>query len=48
MPVVLASGSRSLDQTKAYQLLRSQAMLKRENIEAIAIGIVKAKDSLNF
>lgn len=40
--------SRSLDQTKAYQLLRSQAMLKRESIEAIAIGIVKAKDLLNF
>lgn len=40
--------SRSVNQTNAYKLLRSQAMLKRESIEAIANGIVKARDLLNF
>lgn len=40
--------SRRLDQVDAYKLLRSQAMLKRESIEAIASGIVKAKEVLNF
>lgn len=40
--------SRRLDQVDAYKLLRSQAMLKRESIEAVASGIVKAKEVLNF
>lgn len=40
--------SRGLDEADAYQLLRSQAMLKRESIEVLANGIVKARDMLNF
>lgn len=40
--------SRSIDHTNAYKLLRSQAMLKRESIESIANGIVKANELLNF
>lgn len=40
--------SRRIDQVDAYKLLRSQAMLKRESIEVVANGIVKAKDVLNF
>ena len=40
--------SRRIDQVDAYKLLRSQAMLKRESIEVVANGIVKAKDLLNF
>jgi AmiR/NasT family two-component response regulator len=40
--------SRNIDHTNAYKLLRSQAMLKRESIESIANGIVKANELLNF
>jgi AmiR/NasT family two-component response regulator len=40
--------SRGLDEAAAYQLLRSQAMLKRESIEVLASGIVKARATLNF
>ncbi|MFZ2393829.1 MAG: ANTAR domain-containing protein [Rhodoferax sp.] len=40
--------SRSVNQTDAYKLLRSQAMQKRESIESIANGIVKANELLNF
>jgi AmiR/NasT family two-component response regulator len=40
--------SRGLGEAEAYRLLRSQAMLKRESIEALASGIVKAKAALNF
>lgn len=40
--------SRGLDEEQAYQLLRSQAMLKRESIEVLATGIVKARLALNF
>jgi len=40
--------SRGLGEDAAYQLLRSQAMLKRESIEALANGIVKARAALNF
>lgn len=40
--------SRRIDQVDAYKLLRSQAMLKRESIEVVANGIVRAKDLLNF
>ena len=40
--------SRGLEEDAAYQLLRSQAMLKRESIEVLANGIVKAKAALNF
>jgi AmiR/NasT family two-component response regulator len=40
--------SRSVDQSDAYKLLRSQAMQKRESIESIANGIVKANELLNF
>lgn len=40
--------SRRIDQVDAYKLLRSRAMLKRESIEVVANGIVKAKDLLNF
>lgn len=40
--------SRSVDQSDAYKLLRSQAMQKRESIESIANSIVKANELLNF
>jgi AmiR/NasT family two-component response regulator len=40
--------NRGLEQPLAYKLLRSQAMLKRESIESIANGIVKANELLNF
>jgi AmiR/NasT family two-component response regulator len=40
--------NRGLDEAAAYQLLRSQAMLKRESIEVLASGIVKAREVLNF
>jgi AmiR/NasT family two-component response regulator len=39
---------RGLPESDAYQLLRSQAMLKRENIEVVARDIVKARDTLNL
>ena len=40
--------SRGLAEGEAYKLLRSQAMTKRESIEAFASGIVKAREALNF
>lgn len=40
--------SRGVAEAEAYQLLRSQAMLKRESIESLANGIVRARDALNF
>lgn len=40
--------SRSVDHANAYKILRSHAMLKRESIESIANGIVKANELLNF
>jgi AmiR/NasT family two-component response regulator len=40
--------SRGVGETEAYNILRSQAMLKRESIEATASGIVKARAALNF
>lgn len=40
--------SRGLAEDEAYQLLRSHAMLKRESIEVLANGIVKAKAVMNF
>lgn len=40
--------NRGLEQENAYKLLRSQAMLKRESIESVANGIVKANELLNF
>jgi AmiR/NasT family two-component response regulator len=40
--------SRRLPETEAYQLLRSQAMLKRESIENFAGSIVKAHAALSF
>jgi AmiR/NasT family two-component response regulator len=40
--------SRGLEQPSAYKLLRSQAMQKRESIESIATGIIKASELLNF
>lgn len=40
--------SRALSEGEAYQLLRSQAMIKRESIESIASSIVKARATLSF
>ena len=40
--------TRGVAEAEAYQLLRSQAMLKRESIEALASGIVKARAALSF
>jgi AmiR/NasT family two-component response regulator len=40
--------NRGLEQENAYKLRRSQAMLKRESIESVANGIVKANELLNF
>jgi AmiR/NasT family two-component response regulator len=40
--------TRGLAEAEAYQLLRSQAMLKRESIERVASGIVKAQAALSF
>jgi AmiR/NasT family two-component response regulator len=39
---------RGVDPTEAYGLLRSQAMVKRESIEAFASTILKAKANLDF
>jgi AmiR/NasT family two-component response regulator len=41
-------GNRGLNESDAYQLLRSQAMLKRESIESVATQIVKAHAALSF
>ncbi|APR39970.1 ANTAR domain-containing response regulator [Paraburkholderia sp. SOS3] len=40
--------ARKVSEDEAYQLLRSQAMLKREQIETIASAIVKAHETLSF
>jgi len=40
--------SRGMSEEDAYQLLRSQAMLKREQIETVASDIVKAHETLSF
>jgi AmiR/NasT family two-component response regulator len=40
--------SRGVSEEEAYQLLRSQAMLRREQIEAVAGEIVKAHERLSF
>ncbi|MFL9965295.1 ANTAR domain-containing protein [Paraburkholderia sediminicola] len=40
--------SRGMSEEDAYQLLRSQAMLKREQIETVAGDIVRAHETLSF
>ncbi|HEY3599489.1 MAG TPA: ANTAR domain-containing protein [Paraburkholderia sp.] len=40
--------TRGVSEEEAYQLLRSQAMLKREQIETVASDIVKAHETLSF
>jgi len=40
--------ARGVSEEDAYQLLRSQAMLKREQIETVAGEIVKAHETLSF
>ncbi|MEA3083340.1 MAG: hypothetical protein QOC89_1037 [Paraburkholderia sp.] len=40
--------SRGMSEEDAYQLLRSKAMLKREQIETVAGDIVKAHETLSF
>jgi AmiR/NasT family two-component response regulator len=40
--------ARGGSEEDAYQLLRSQAMLKREQIETVAGEIVKAHETLSF
>lgn len=40
--------SRGIGEAEAYQLLRSQSMSRRESIEAVAQGIVKASEALRF
>jgi AmiR/NasT family two-component response regulator len=40
--------TRRVSEEEAYQLLRSQAMLKREQIETVAGDIVKAHETLSF
>jgi AmiR/NasT family two-component response regulator len=40
--------SRGVSEEDAYHLLRSQAMLKREQIETVAGDIVKAHETLSF
>jgi AmiR/NasT family two-component response regulator len=40
--------ARQVSEEEAYQMLRSQAMLKREQIETIASDIVKAHETLSF
>jgi AmiR/NasT family two-component response regulator len=40
--------ARGVSEEDAYQLLRSQAMLKREHIETVAGEIVKAHETLRF
>jgi AmiR/NasT family two-component response regulator len=40
--------SRGMSEADAYQLLRSKAMLKREQIETVAGDIVKAHETLSF
>jgi AmiR/NasT family two-component response regulator len=40
--------TRGVSEEEAYQLLRSKAMLKREQIETVAGAIVKAHETLSF
>jgi AmiR/NasT family two-component response regulator len=40
--------TRGVSEEEAYQILRSQAMLKREQIETVASEIVKARETLCF
>ena len=40
--------TRGVSEEEAYQMLRSQAMLKREQIETVASEIVKARETLCF
>ena len=40
--------TRGLPEQEAYELLRSQAMLRRETIEQVSSGIVKARAALDF
>ncbi|MFL9988568.1 MULTISPECIES: ANTAR domain-containing response regulator [Paraburkholderia] len=40
--------SRGMSEEDAYQLLRSKAMLKREQIETVAGDIVRAHETLSF
>lgn len=40
--------ARGVSEEEAYQLLRSQAMLKREQIETVAGEIVRAHETLSF
>jgi ANTAR domain len=40
--------ARGVSEEDAYQLLRSKAMLKREQIETVAGAIVKARETLSF
>jgi AmiR/NasT family two-component response regulator len=44
----IVMNSRGVSEDEAYQLLRSQAMLKREQIETVAGQIVKAHETLSF
>jgi AmiR/NasT family two-component response regulator len=44
----LVMETRGVSEAHAYQLLRSKAMLKREQIEAVASEIVKAHEALTF
>ena len=40
--------TRGVSEEEAYQMLRSQSMLKREQIETVAGEIVKARETLSF
>jgi AmiR/NasT family two-component response regulator len=40
--------TRGVSEEEAYQMLRAQAMLKREPIETVAGEIVKARETLRF
>ncbi|MEA3119975.1 MAG: hypothetical protein QOI13_3245 [Paraburkholderia sp.] len=44
----IVMNTRGVSEDEAYQLLRSQAMLKREQIETVAGQIVKAHETLSF
>jgi AmiR/NasT family two-component response regulator len=44
----IVMNARKVSEEEAYQMLRSQAMVKREQIETIASEIVKAYETLSF
>ncbi len=46
--ILILMESRSVSEEQAYQLLRSQAMSRRENIEAVAAQILRAQAVLSF